>query len=151
MNHTPLEATYDLVAIIDLLSDQERSDFHVAIDLQAFLSGLQVPWKYLKCGNRDAFFQSISHLAQLADEGKKFCIHLISHGNRDGIGLKTTNEFIAWKDFGDSLRQLNRKVAGTLIVNMTSCFGLHGIKAVDLSEDDLPFFGLIGAAEIGRA
>ncbi len=38
-------------------------------------------------------------------------------------------------------------MSGNLIINMTSCFGINGIKSVDVNKSDSPFFGLIGYEE----
>jgi len=93
-------------------------------------------------------------LTKLAANGTKLCLHIVSHGDKTGLWIETTQEEVTWEEFRSFLQTINTSMGGTLTINMTSCLGLHGIKIVDENASTLPFFGLIGYSvdlEVDRA
>ncbi|MGI8633853.1 MAG: hypothetical protein ACR2KZ_00480, partial [Segetibacter sp.] len=66
------------------------------------------------------------------------------HGTEEGLWIEETNEDIYWVELRAVLQELNNKLKNTLILNMSTCKGLHGMKIVDETAKEYPFFGLIG-------
>jgi len=143
----PLEVSYDFVAVIDGLPADERKNWKTSDSLIHFLTENGIEQLLSLCNDKNMLLQSLEYFEKLAGNGKKFCLHIICHGNSEGIGLKATNERIKWKEFREKLSIINKLMNQSLIVNMTSCFGLHGIKIVDEHSTDYPFFGLIGPSQ----
>lgn len=139
-----LDVEYDFVAIIDCLSEKERSKWNLANDLMDYLAYLGIEQEQSKCDNKKMFLSSMKYFLTRASNGEKFCMHIISHGNKNGIGFKNPIKMILWDEFRKFLYNVNGAMGGKFIVNMTSCFGLHGIKIIDLSLSNFPFFGLVG-------
>lgn len=96
------------------------------------------------CRNRNLLIATLDYLVKLAKQGAKFSIHFVSHGGEKGLWIKSTKEYVLWEIFRQYLKQINDYMNGALTINMSSCFGLHGVKIVDVNADYLPFFGLIG-------
>jgi hypothetical protein len=142
-----LDAEYDHVFIIDVLPEQEYERFKISQDLMQFLANNGIPQKLSICRNKKLFLATMQYLVRAAAKGEKFALHFVGHGNEQGIGIKTTNEFLPWEDYRMFLNNINSHMNGNLLVNMTSCKGLHGIKIVDVNTLPLPFFGLIGCSK----
>lgn len=148
-----LDVEYDFVFIIDCLPENERTSFELSKDLMDFLAKNGIQQTTSICSNKKLVIATLNYLNQIAKSGKKFCIHFISHGDKDGLWIKETKEDIYWNEFTTHLNEINNNLSQTLTINMTSCLGLNGIKIINEGDTDLPFFGLIGYSEeleIGR-
>ncbi len=143
----PLEVTYDFVAIIDGLPNNERNKWKTSDNLIHFLADNGIEQLLSLCNDKNMLLQTFDYFEKLSEKGKKFCLHIVCHGNKDGIGIKATNERIKWEEFRERLFKINDFMSRSMIINMISCFGLHGIKIVDENSEDQPFFGLIGPAQ----
>jgi hypothetical protein len=97
--------------------------------------------------SRDELLAYFQELLQEAQQGKNFMFHFVAHGNDSGIGFKHSGEFVSWSELTDIMTEINEASNNTLVLNLTSCFGLHGIKTVNPFDTGNPFFGLIGYAE----
>lgn len=137
----PLDAEYDLIAILDLLPPSERITFHISEDLRQMLGMMGYDQKQFSCANRNGAFQALEDIRALADSGKRLILHIVSHGSRNGLWIKSTDERIAWAELRQPLRSINEAQKRTLIVNLSSCFGLHGIR---VAKRNRPFYGVIG-------
>ena len=140
-----LDISYDLVCCIDCLSDEEQAKYKISQELIEFLASIGIKNLSLICPDKKAFIEACSYLKEKAKKSVKFCIHIISHGNKNGIGIKATGEPILWKELGDMLGVINNEMNNGLILNFTSCMGLHGIKITEHIK--MPFFGLVGYSE----
>jgi hypothetical protein len=138
-----LEVEYDLVVIIDCLPKKQQEKYQISSKLMSFLASKGIKQKTLNCNSKKAIIEAFKYLNTLA-ETNKFCLQIVSHGNNFGIGIAETKELITWKEFNSYLGLLNDKLSNTLILNMTSCKGLYGIKMNDEAKENYPFFGLIG-------
>jgi hypothetical protein len=78
-----------------------------------------------------------------AEAGASFQIHFIIHGSDAGIGFNPANEIVLWSELEPIFREMNAAMSGQLVPNMSSCEGLHGVKAA--SREPYPFFGLVGS------
>ena len=139
-----LDIEYDLVFILDCLTQEERDNFKIAEDLMNFLASKGITQNRAKCENKAMVIEAFKSMNKLAETGQKFCLQIVSHGSDKGLWIKETNEFVCWDELRDNLYKLNHKLCNTLIINMTTCKGLNGIKIVNENTNDYPFFGLIG-------
>jgi len=143
-----LEAEYDFVAIVDVLPTDERQTDRISDRLKQLIEGLGCFCERADCNTRRAVIAALQHFRDRARGGKKFCLHFVSHGSETGLWVKATDESIPWRDLRSYLRAMNVAMDGELVLNMSTCGGLHGIKVVDPAEKNLPFFGLIGVTRI---
>lgn len=139
-----LDVEYDQVFIIDCLPTNQYDEWKISQDLMQYLADKGVKQTTSICKNKNILNKTFEFLIRLASNGSKFIIHIISHGNIQGLGFKETGEFITWEEFRNHLYNINNKMSDQLMVNMTSCFGIHGIKIVNECSPSYPFFGLIG-------
>jgi len=142
-----LTVEYDQIFIIDCLTEEQFNDWGISQDLMQHLADNGIQQATSICRNKKLVIATLQHLVKLAASGTKFCLHIVSHGDENGLWIETSNEDITWNEFRDYLKNINSSMGGTLTVNMTSCLGLHGIKIVDEKSVVLPFFGLIGYSE----
>ncbi len=80
--------------------------------------------------NLSAKQELLDTLAQLTTEskaGKKYMLHFVGHGNKDGIGFRHTDELIPWSELEGPLQALNIAADESLVLNMTTCKGLNVI------------------------
>jgi len=143
MSFRALDIDFEEVIIIDLLSEAERRKFQISEDLRSDLAALGIPQFHLSCYNKDHVFQALNWSADRLRTAN-FVLHFTAHGNKDGIGLKATNEFIPWQELRGSLQNLNKKMEGNLIVNMMACKGISGVSIQSFEDPAEPFFGIIG-------
>lgn len=146
MNYKNLNAEYDKVVIFDLLSAEERSSLKITDDLEKIFKD-KVSIEIHLCENKIDIVSKLTTLTQEARNGKKFIFHFVAHGNNQGIGFKHTNELVEWSIFSDHLTEINKAAGNSLILNLTSCFGLNGIKITDFISENTAFFGLIGYSQ----
>ena len=150
MKEPELDVEYDFVAVIDALPAIERQKHAISKDLITFLGQEGVPQELAECGNRGSVLDALDHFLIKGQDGMLFCLHIVCHGDKTGLWVKATKEEILWDDLRPSFLAINRALKGRLIVNMTSCEGLYGIKITSLQDSEQPFFGLIGPRrEIG--
>lgn len=143
-----MEAELDFVAIIDGLPDAQRKQCKISENLTHYLASNGIEQMLSLCDDRDMFYNTMEYFKTLAKAGKKFCLHIICHGDQNGIGInKSSDEMIIWEGFTKILAEINTFMEDKLIINMTSCYGLHGIKIVDENSAENPFFGLIGPSK----
>jgi len=143
MSFRALNKDIEEVLIIDLLPEDERKAWQISDDVRIHLHSLGVPQLQMSCFYKKHVFQALDNcLARLKDAN--FILQFTAHGNTDGLGVKSTNEFIAWAELRDALQKINRGMNGDLIVNMIACQGIEGVKVQDLDNPEDPFFGIVG-------
>jgi hypothetical protein len=139
-----LDTEIDFVGIIDMLPPLEQQSWDITGELSRFLAGLGVEQKYKYCTTNAEVFAVLRKFRELSKD-KTLMLHFVSHGNEDGIKIKGSSEpLIRWDDLRSYLLDLNRELGGTLIINLTSCFGFEGVRMVKPDDVELPFYGLIG-------
>lgn len=139
-----LNVEYDLVFILDCLSQCERDSFRISEDLINYLAGQGIEQLQAKCQNRNMVIDAFSYMEKIAQSGLRFCLQIVSHGTEDGLWIGETDDDIFWDELREKFESLNSKLDNSLIVNMSTCKGLNGIRIVDENADKFPFFGLIG-------
>lgn len=137
-----LDVEYDYVGIIDGLTEAERQDFAITQELSAILNVVGVQTAIARVGTRLELLGALETFRKEAVEGKKFVLHFVAHGNEAGIAAQ--GEFCDWETLRPYLQRINSATSETLLLNMSTCKGLHGVKITGLSGA-YPFFGLIGA------
>lgn len=147
INYQNLDVEYDSVIVFDLLSQEERDKYKVtSLLVELFKKNkTHITVKYFS--NKKEVLTYLKKILNEAKSGKKYMFHFVGHGNKKCIAFKHTSEFIAWDELTSILTEINEAFGNTLVLNMTSCFGLHGIKTVNPFSDGNPFFGLIGYSE----
>jgi hypothetical protein len=137
-----LNAKYDYVGIVDGLSETDRNKFQITEQLKnLFLDeGLTTVTALIHTAAQ--LFGALDIFYDKALAGERFMIHFVSHGNDDGI--QVGDDFVTWSMMRPYLQKINVATDQTLLLNMSTCKGLHGVKIVD-KDGDYPFFGLIGA------
>jgi hypothetical protein len=138
-----LNTDFEEVIIIDLLPEEERREYCVSEGLKNHLADLGIPHFQLSCSNKVGLFEALEWCANRVATAK-FVLQFTAHGDKDGIWLNATNEFVPWNEFGSSLQDLNQKMKGNLVVNMLACKGIFGASIQNLENPSDPFFGIIG-------
>lgn len=144
MEYNQLSTEWDSVIILDFLSKEEREKDDISGQLQKVIQDNGYNSKPLYLENKEDLFKCLCNLEDEAKNGKRFCLHIVAHGNSDGIGFKHTMEFLSWSDLGKYLVTLNKACENTLVLNMTTCHGIHGIKTNNPLGNNASFFGIIG-------
>lgn len=139
-----LDVEYDYVGIIDGLEQSDRQDFGITDGLRALLNGAGVTTALAEVGSELELLGALKAFEREAAAGKRFMLHFVSHGNEDGIAVGA--EFADWSTIRPFLKRVHSATAETLLLNMSTCKGLHGVK-IARGNGPYPFFGLIGAKE----
>jgi hypothetical protein len=144
MEYKELSTNWDSVIILDFLSKEERNNNDISGKLQKVLqdNGYNSTPYYLE--NKEDLFYCLNNLEKEAKNGKRYCLHIVAHGNSDGIGFKHTKEFVSWSELGNHFVNLNEACENTLVLNMTTCHGINGIKTNNPLDNNASFFGIIG-------
>lgn len=144
MQQEKLEVDYDFVYIIDCLSDEEKVVHELTSQLQETLKAHGIKSAVANCGNSKGLLEALDYAAKIARSGLRFCIHIVSHGSTEGLLLKHQTQLVQWSVIKSKLLVINQALGNTLLINMSTCKGLHGAKMVDDESDVFPFYGLIG-------
>ena len=137
-----LDAEYDYVGIVDGLSEADRNEFRITEQLKNLLLGEGLTTVTALVHTASQLFGALDIFYDKALAGERFMIHFVSHGNDDGI--QVGDDFVTWSMLRPYLQKINVATDQTLLLNMSTCKGLHGVKIAD-KDGDYPFFGLIGA------
>jgi hypothetical protein len=139
-----LEVEYDYVGIIDGLEPNDRRGFAITEKLKTFLNGAGVTTALADVRSAREMLGALKTFNKEAVSGKRFMLHFVSHGNRDGVAAGS--EFVDWATMRPFLQRIHAATENTLLLNMSTCKGLHGVKITE-GSGPYPFFGLIGAKE----
>lgn len=137
-----LETEYDGIVILDGLSPDERTEWKGALLVQRLVESSHVPCPILESNTKAEFLFTLDRLHVTAAKGKKVLLHFDCHGSTDGIqmGMDT----VLWAEFAPKLEAINYRMGGDLVLNVSACKGIHGIKSVDPLRTGDPFFGIVG-------
>lgn len=142
-----LDTENNFVVILDCLPNSDRNRHGLAKAIQDYLAQQGIEQFLGCCDCKPQLLGGLSRCKQMAEQQKVFSIHFVAHGNSSGIGIGNSSEIVTWADLRQHLCDINDRMQKRLIVNMTSCFGLHGIKITEPHKDGSPFFGIIGTKE----
>ena len=142
-----LKTSYDFISILDGLSDAERKKSCISQKLNDLFTKKSFATRLKNLDSGQDFTKELNELLQLAQTGKRYLIHIVAHGNENGIlfGPKSIDaNFIAWASILSQLQEIHENTCGSLILNMSTCKGLYGARMVPYNGK-YPFFGIIGA------
>ena len=139
-----LDVEYDYVGIIDGLSTVDRQDFRLSDELRTILNEAGIATALAQVGSRLEMLGALKAFHREALAGQRFMLHFVSHGNAKGVAA--ASELVEWEALRPFLEQIHSATGHSLILNMSTCKGLHGIT-MTTDTGPYPFFGLIGANE----
>ncbi|MDX7786015.1 hypothetical protein [Aeromonas caviae] len=139
-----LDTYYDFVSIIDGLNVSDRSSFRISQEINSLLTHEELPTRLINVNSKAEFESELKELLAIAKSGKKFLIHVVAHGNKQGV--EAGSEFISWSDITSYLQDINEETDNSLLLNMSTCKGLFGAWTVP-KQGRYPFFGIIGSKE----
>jgi hypothetical protein len=137
-----LDVEYDYVGIIDALEPHDRTDFRISEQLKALLTGAGVTTALAEVGSGPEMLGALKAFHKEAVSGKRFMLHFVTHGNADGIAAGP--DFVDWATMRPFLERIHAATTNSLLLNMSTCKGLHAVKITE-GSGPYPFFGLIGA------
>jgi hypothetical protein len=140
-----LDTTYDFVAVIDFLPAQDRKAWRLSQRLLSFLSKHDVEQKSRMCDSCKEFSDSLLGLASLSRRGVKFLLHFVGHGTLDGLSMPD-GKIASWTYIGGFLNKIHPDTMSQAVLNMTCCWGIHGVKMAEQLDPERRFFGIIGPA-----
>lgn len=107
------------------------------------LSG--VPHEYNLVTDVDTFEKSIKYeyYGTWVKNRTAPILHLSMHGDRNGVYL-TNKIFVSWFDLNKYLNPINNASNGGLLICMSTCEGLGGIRMAMNTETIKPFWALVG-------
>lgn len=70
-------------------------------------------------------------------------LHMSMHGNKSGVEL-TSNEYISWDELRQYLLPLIHATNGSLLITMSSCFGIFGAQMAMYEDNEPTYWALVG-------
>lgn len=98
--------------------------------------------EYNKVDSTKEFKAVMQRLIDNTKEGTLFTLHIVSHGNMDGVGT-ALDDMIVWSELFYYTRQLNVIMGNNLLLVLSSCFG-GGILSHIEPEKRAPYRAIIG-------
>ena len=98
--------------------------------------------EYNKVDSKKDFQGVMQQLIDNTKEGTLFTLHIVSHGNMDGIGT-AFDDMIVWGELFYYTRQLNVIMGNNLLLVLSSCVG-GGILSHIEPEKRAPYRAIIG-------
>ncbi|MCG8599285.1 MAG: hypothetical protein MI807_04000 [Verrucomicrobiales bacterium] len=138
-----LDTEWDEVLIIDLLSNDERSQHKISTDLREFLGKNGIEQLQMNCSTNAHVDEALA-LALSRAKDKRFMIHFTAHGCETGIGNNDGISLVPWDTLKKPLTEINEALSGDLVINMIACKGLNALKIDDLVDPAHPYYALIG-------
>lgn len=98
--------------------------------------------EYNKADSKKDFQAIMQRLIDNTKEGTLFTLHIVSHGNMDGIGT-AFDDMVVWSELFYYTRQLNVIMGNNLLLVLSSCVG-GGILSHIEPEERAPYRAIIG-------
>ena len=70
-------------------------------------------------------------------------IHVSMHGAQNGVGL-TSNDFVNWDELRQYLLPLFRATNGSLLISMSSCYGIFAAQMAMYEDNEPTYWNLVG-------
>jgi hypothetical protein len=140
-----LEVEYDFVAVIDFLPQADRASWRLSHQLHRYIEKQRYAVNRIDCDSRKEFRLALPWLAAKSKSGSKFLLHFVGHGDVGGLCMPD-GKLATWRQISGFLQKIESESIAHSILNMTCCWGLHGIKIVDYLDLDDCFFGIVGPA-----
>lgn len=137
-----LEAEYDYVVIVDFLPNWDRANEHTSDALSELLHSNGIRHGIQEVNSNQEFIGVLRACAKRTHAGEHFILQLVGHGSADGLVMPDTKLVMNWSVIAPALRQFHPEVISKMILNLSCCKGLNGVKIANYL--DVPFFGLLG-------
>jgi hypothetical protein len=147
MDYCNLHVEYDKIIIFDFLSPRERSIYKLSEDIKDYFANMPGLVVVHKLSGKVQLFKILNNILSDAQNGQNFFFNIIAHGNKKCISFKHLEVRIYWTELAEILSKINHATENTLVLNMTTCFGLHGIKMIEDLPKDNVIFGLVGYSQ----
>lgn len=98
--------------------------------------------EYYKVDTKREFQSILGALIDKTEEGTLFTLHIVSHGNMNGIGT-AINDMVIWGELFYYTRKLNVIMGNNLLLVLSSCVG-GGILSHIEPVDRAPYRAIIG-------
>ena len=98
--------------------------------------------EYFRVDTKYEFQEVLQALIDKTEEGTLFTMHIVSHGNMDGIGT-SIDDMIRWGELFCYTRQFNVIMGNNLLLVLSSCVG-GGILSHIEPEERAPYRAIIG-------
>jgi hypothetical protein len=112
--------------------------------LSKMLKAAAIPHEHSLTIDRATFEEALSD--RLMEAWKRHgCIpilHLSMHGNADGVQLGT-GEFVTWHDLRQLLLPLVRQMQGSLLLCLSSCYGVSACRMAMYTDAEPHFWALV--------
>lgn len=101
--------------------------------------------EFVDVADREGLFRSLEQIrSTLASTGQVPLIHFETHGNEQGLGLKS-GEFVCYEELCPVLREINILSQDNLFVVVAACQGSYlAFMLKDSLTDPCPFWGICG-------
>ena len=140
-----LDTTYDFVGVIDFLPVQDRESWRLSQRLVSYLAKQGIDQKGRMCDSRKEFAEALLGLVAVSRRGMKFLLHFVGHGAPDGLAMPD-GKMASWRYISGFLQKFDPNTISQCVLNMTCCWGIHGVKMAEHLNPDGRFFGIIGPA-----
>lgn len=97
--------------------------------------------EYYNVDSKKDFRSVMQYLIDNTKEGTLFTLHIVSHGNMDGIGT-ALDDMVVWSELFCYSRRLNVIMGNNLLLVLSSCIG-GGILSYIEPEDRAPYRAII--------
>lgn len=134
----------DYIGIIDGLKPTDRIAYGITDALKKLLEGAGIKVGLVEVASKGELLGALVAFRVEAVAGRRFMLHFVFHGNSDGV--QAGSDFVDWNAMAPFFQQLHDATNITLILNMSTCQGVHGVKMV-ANMGAYPFFGIIGAKQ----
>jgi hypothetical protein len=143
-NRPSLDIEYDYVGIIDCLTPADRQKFGITEGISDCLNPHGITTAIARVNTLPELLGAIDTFRKEAVGGKRFMLHFVAHGDEKGIDVG--RDTADWHQLRTPLERVHHATNYTLLLNLSTCKGLHGIKIAS-DSGAYPFFGLIGAKD----
>jgi len=143
---------FSCVYVIESLKDVERKTgeelYHDLLKYEK-INDPNIIVEYREVNNREELFKELESIHDiLKSTGKVPLIHFETHGNKDGIALKS-DEFVPYKILLPLLREINIIAQNNLFIVVAACNGGNMSFIIkDCLNEACPFFGVLGPTEM---
>jgi hypothetical protein len=136
-----LDAELDFVSIVDVLPKADIASMRLSQQLASRLSNLNVPHSIRPAWTQSELRRQLNVLTAEARQGRRLLLQFVGHADLDSLRLGESDA-IDWVDLGPLLEGINDAQSQSLLLNMSTCYGLSAVKGAASATE--PFFGVIG-------
>ncbi|MBY3363758.1 hypothetical protein [Rhizobium laguerreae] len=144
--HSPTVDVNKVIWITSLSEEEYSVTRRIHDDLLPYLLSQGIIFEELEPQSGAELLQQLDDLAVDATNGVRPIIHIDTHGNEQGLGIKATNEMVPWEAIVDRFKKINIATENNLCVISLACFGFHVIEPISIT-DTTPFYIVAGSQQ----